>query len=171
MQGTVEKDGSAFFSLQLTEIWSVAFSKKSTPFSKKSTPNFKKSTPNFGWLRWIEYQTVVFCVLGPPKKGKMPQHSHYSRQHCWSSTRKNREEMADTRKKWWHAGEHCWWRAKRGASKGDSARQTGSGKHRRGKRGMLFRLAAGGDMIGSGRCQWWQRTPPMMAAAAANRNL
>ena len=49
MQGTVEKDGSAFFSLQLTEIWSVAFSKKSTVFSKKSTSNFKKSTLFWGF--------------------------------------------------------------------------------------------------------------------------
>jgi hypothetical protein len=49
MQGTVEKDGSAFFSLQLTEIWSVTFSKKSTVFSKKSTSNFKKSTLFWGF--------------------------------------------------------------------------------------------------------------------------
>ena len=40
-----------------------------------------------------------------------------------------------------------------GAFRRDGARQTGSGRHRRGKKGMLFRLAAGGDIIGSGRCQ------------------
>jgi hypothetical protein len=40
-----------------------------------------------------------------------------------------------------------------GAFRRFGARQTGSRRHCRGKRGMLFRLAAGGDMIGSGRCQ------------------
>jgi hypothetical protein len=40
-----------------------------------------------------------------------------------------------------------------GAFRSGGALQTGNGRHRRGKRGVLFRLAAGGDMIGSGRCQ------------------
>ncbi len=40
-----------------------------------------------------------------------------------------------------------------GAFRSGGARQTGSGSHRRGKKCVLFRLAAGGDMIGSGRCQ------------------
>ena len=48
------------------------------------------------------------------------------------------------------------------------ALQIGSGRGGAGKNTVPFGLGAAAPMIGSGRCQSWQRAGTMMAAAAAN---